>query len=356
MKLVMHARTGNLGVEYTGFLLKTQKPILQTQADSFSCQIGSGAAAKEWPILSIERDSQELFLTCRPFPSNTPFALTAALEDGSLVFTNEDISETLIQGLDQFKALEENGVLYRLYSPAASGPRPLILFLHGGGECGYDNMSQMTGIFGAIKLSESYPDLFVMAPQAPGLLADMMPDKAAFYRNTFTSFYQPKGTGWHREYLGAVCDIIRRLIREKKVDENRIYVTGPSMGGAGTLRALSVGAGLFAAAAPVCPTMIPETYNILCSLTDAKIWISTAYADHTLYRHKYIVDAVMKLKDAGNKNVHLTLYAPEELEKYGLSADPDMPLSKKLSENHSSWILTYHNEYGIMDWLISQHK
>lgn len=356
MKLVMYAHTGNLGLEYTGFLLKTQEPILRTRADSFSCQIGSDTAAGECPILSIEEHCEGLFLICRPFPSDTPFTLTAVLQDGSHIFTNRDISKTIVQGLDQFKALQESGVLYRLYSPSSSSPRPLILFLHGGGECGYDNISQMTGIFGAIQLSESYPDLFVMAPQAPGLLKDMMPDKDAFYRNTFTDFCQPKGTGWHREYLEAICDIIRRMVQEKKVDENRIYVTGPSMGGAGTLRALSVGAGLFAAAAPVCPTMIPETYHILCSLTDTRIWISTAYADHTLYRHKYIVDAVIKLKDAGNKNVHLTLYAPEELEKYGISTDPDMPLLKKLSENHSSWVLTYHNEHGIMDWLVSQHK
>lgn len=356
MKLVMHAHTGNLGMEYTSFLLKTQKSIPPTEADAFSCQIGPAANTVEWPVLSIERNSEGLLLICKPFPSDTPFALTASLEGRLHVFTNKDISETLIQGLDRFEALQENNVLYRLYSPTASAPRPLILFLHGGGECGYDNVSQMTGIFGAIHLSELYPDLFIMAPQAPGLLADMMPDKDAFYHNSFTNFYQPKGTGWHREYLGAVCDIIRRMILEKKVDENRIYVTGASMGGAGTLRALSVGAGLFAAAAPVCPTMIPETYHILCSLTDAKIWISTAYTDHTIYRHKYIVDAVMKLKASGNKNVHLTLYAPEELEKYGLSTALDMPLLDKLSENHHSWILTYHNEYGIMDWLVSQHK
>jgi hypothetical protein len=101
--------------------------------------------------------------------------------------------------------------------------------------------------------------------------------------------------------------------------------------------------------------MMPDTYNILSSLTDTKIWVSTAYVDHTFYRHKYIVDAIMKLKDAGNKNAHLTLYAPEEFEKYGF-ADPELPLMEKFSENHNAWVLTYNNEYGIMDWLVSQHK
>ena len=33
------------------------------------------------------------------------------------------------------------------------------------------------------------------------------------------------------------------------------------MGGAGTVRAMSVGSDLFAAAIPVCPSMTPETFG-----------------------------------------------------------------------------------------------
>ena len=356
MKLIMLGRTGNFGLEYTGFFLNTGGFHAEISLSSCSCRTGSGASEQDHPILSLEKTQEGLLLSCDAFPASAPFSLTAVLGDESRTFTAADILSTEIEGLDPFEALEENGVLYRLYSPASSSPRPLLLFLHGGGECGYDNLSQMTGTLGAIPLARSYPELFVMAPQAPGRLSDMIPDKNAFYQNTFSGFRQPEGTGWHREYLAKICDIIRRLVQSGRVDRDRIYVTGLSMGGAGTLRALSVGAGLFAAAAPVCPTMTPETYGILCSLTDTGLWISTAYADHTLYRHKYLVDAVMKLKDEGNRNVHLTLYAPEELEKYGISVDPGISLTERLSQNHNSWILTYHNEHGILDWLISQHK
>ena len=58
-------------------------------------------------------------------------------------------------------------MLYRLYRPEASVPRPLILFLHGVGESGNDNFSQMVGTVGAIRLAERYPDMYIMAPQAP---------------------------------------------------------------------------------------------------------------------------------------------------------------------------------------------
>jgi predicted peptidase len=215
----------------------------------------------------------------------------------------------------------------------------------------------MTGTLGALKLAEMYPELYVMAPQAPGSISEMLPDPTVVFKNTFYTTSILPGFGWHREYLSKVCDLIRKMITDGKVDPDKVFVTGLSMGGCGTIRALSVAGDLFAAAAPICPSMMPDTYNILSSLTDTKLWVSTAYVDHTVFRHKYIVDAIMKLKlkDAGNKNAHLTLYAPEDFEKYGF-ADPELPILEKLSENHNAWVLTYNNEYGIMDWLVSQHK
>ena len=214
----------------------------------------------------------------------------------------------------------------------------------------------MVGTLGAIHLAKMYPDMYVMAPQAPrGMLTPGAP-APNMSRQTFATSDMPGLEGWSRKVLGNVCDLIRGMIDEGKVNPDRVYVTGMSMGGGGTLRALSVGSDLFAAGAPICPTMTPETFKILCGLVDTKIWISTAYIDHTLYRHKYIVDGIMALKDAGNMDARLTLYSPEELEAYGLATDPDMPLQAKFGANHASWILTLNNEYGIMSWLTEQTK
>ncbi len=196
--------------------------------------------------------------------------------------------------------------------------------------------------------------MYVMAPQAPrGMLnsGQPMPNMSQM---RFATSDTPGMEGWSRALLGRVCDLIRHMIAEGKVNPKRVYVIGMSMGGGGTLRALSVGSDLFAAGAPICPTMTPDTYRILCGLTHTKLWISTAYIDHTLYRHKYIVDGIMALKDAGNRNARLTLYSPEELEAYGLATDPDMPLAAKFGANHASWVLTLHNEHGILSWLTEQ--
>lgn len=266
---------------------------------------------------------------------------------------NKDSFETIVEGEDKFEAVSENGIHYRLYSPQSSEPRPLILFLHGGGEGGEDNCIQLRHTLGAIKIAQMYPDMYVMAPQTPSTPLSAGKPMPKF---VFATSYVPGQEGWTRPILASVCDSIRKMISDGKVDANRVYVTGLSMGGAGTLRAMSVGAGLFTACAPICPTMTPETFKILCGLTDAKIWISTAYVDHTIYRHKYIVDGIMALKDAGNKNAHLTLYSPEELEKYGIREQEGMPLQALFGANHASWILTYNNEHGIMSWLTEQTK
>lgn len=300
-------------------------------------------------IRELNCEGGRITITPEKFPYGDGWTLTV----GADRYVRADVDDERVQGLDAFAAKKEGEVLYRLYSPKSKQPRPMILFLHGGGECGFDNFKQMVGTIGAIHLAEKYPDFYIMAPQAPQLHDfTMMMGNAT--KQSFATSDLPGKHGWHREYLSAVCDIIRGMIDEGKVDMNRVYVTGMSMGGGGTLRAMSVGAGLFAAAAPICPTMTPETFEILRGLVDAKIWISTAYVDHTIYRHKYIVDGILALRDAGNSNAHLTLYSPEELEAYGIATDPELPLQAKFGANHASWILTYHNEHGILSWLTEQ--
>lgn len=259
---------------------------------------------------------------------------------------------------DKFARLEEGRVMYRLYTPEASGPRPMILFLHGGGNGGHegerDNQKHIATDYGPVNFAEDYPDIYVMAPMAVEARRDM--SKMNMNRSFAGSdANNVPGYGWSRDYIALVLDIIRRMVAEGKVDGKRIYVTGMSMGGAGTIRAMSVGSDLFAAAVPVCPTMTPETFSILKSIR-RPVWVTSAYIDHTLYRHKYLVDAVMYLRDHGNNNAHLTLFSPEELEKYDIAITPDLPYPRLFSENHASWVPTYKNEYGIMSWLLNQTK
>ena len=306
-------------------------------------------------VTSVTLEDGVLTIDVESFSNRSDF--TVKIRDR--VIQKEEFDETVTQGLDRFEKIEEGIVRYRLYSPKANGPRPLILFLHGGGnggtEEGRDNERQLIADYGPVNFSLNYPDVFVLAPQAIEMPFHLNPmvqggvRKQSFYKDMDPRY------GWSHDYLSKVCDIIRSMIDEGKVDGKRVYVTGLSMGGAGTCRAMSVGSDLFAAAAPVCPTMTQETFNYLRT-TKIPVWVSSAYVDHTVYRHKYLADAVIQLKDNGHKNAHLTLYAPEELQAYDISLDPETPYDELFGENHMSWVLTYHDEYGIISWLLNQKK
>lgn len=364
MNNTVYTRVGNRGQEIYAFSLKwegeTPKPeevsisgnYLDTSIDRFLA-VRTGRVSGG--ISGVRFQEGTLYIDVLPFSFESPYELSI----GGRRLCAADFPDVKTAWADLFEAAEDGDVVYRLYRPKARGKRPLILFLHGGGEGGdengRDNWRHIVCNYGPSNFAEHYPDCYVMAPQAKGKTMD----PAALNRMSsqrFADIEPDMDTGWNREYLAEICGIIRGMAAAGEVDENRVYVTGLSMGGAGTIRAMSAGAGLFAAAAPVCPTMTPETYAILSSLTNEKIWVSSAYIDHTLYRHKYLVDAVMKLKEAGNKDAHLTLYSPEELEKYDIGVIDDMPLQARFGWNHMSWVLTYHNEYGIMDWLLSQRK
>ena len=299
---------------------------------------------------------QEGILRVEVVPMTTRVDFTLVVGDQS--FSREAFTIHTRTADERFLRLEEGRVLYRLYQPEAKGPRPLILFLHGGGNGGYegerDNNKHIVTDFGPVNFAENYPDVCVLAPMAVEVRRDMKSFNPNI-RFAQSDAMNVPGYGWSREYLGQVCDIIRRMIAEGTVDGKRVYVTGMSMGGAGTIRAMSVGSDLFAACLPVCPSMSPETFTILKSIR-RPVWVTSAYIDHTLYRHKYLVDAVMSLRDSGNQNAHLTLFAPEELEKYDVAVTPDLPYPRLFGENHASWIPTYSNEYGIMSWLLNQTK
>ena len=313
-------------------------------------------------VTSVELKDGTLHIDLVPSTNKADWTLCA----GDVKLNRSDFTVKTRTADDKFARLTEGRVMYRLYTPDnASGPRPMILFLHGGGNGGYedgpgarDNEKQLMADYGPVNFAEDYPDIYVMAPMCVED-RDMFKKMNLNARFENSDFSNDQRYGWSRYYLGLVCDIIRRMVKEGKVDPKRIYVTGMSMGGAGTVRMMSVGSDLFAAAVPVCPSMTPETFRILSSIR-RPVWVTSAYIDHSLYRHKYLVDAVMHMRDSGNNEAHLTLFSPEELEKYDISITPSLRKGENYADlfhqNHWSWVPTYKNEYGIMSWLLNQTK
>jgi predicted peptidase len=118
--------------------------------------------------------------------------------------------------------------------------RPLILFLHGSGEAGTDNLNQINGNIDPLLAAAEARGAFLYAPQSI--------------------------TDWDDEsFLADVMTMIDRAIAERGVDRNRIYVTGLSMGGGGVWNLVSRFPDRFAAAVPISasdPTSNFEPANL----------------------------------------------------------------------------------------------
>lgn len=137
---------------------------------------------------------------------------------------------------------------YRLYKPAAvpaGASIPLVLFLHGAGERGSNNVAQLKhGLrtFASEDLQKKNP-CFLVVPQVPpnekwsnvdwSALKNPLPEKPS------TS-------------MRLTMDVVAALQKEFPIDADRLYITGISMGGYGTWDAICRYPGVFAAAVPVC--------------------------------------------------------------------------------------------------------
>lgn len=178
---------------------------------------------------------------------------------------------------------------------------PLVLFLHGSGESG-TNLDKVK-VHGPPKIVEakgSFPFILV-SPQSPG-------------------------RGWNPDVLNALLD---KLIKQYRVDKDRVYITGLSMGGYGTWALAAAHPEKFAAIAPICGGGNPADAAKLAKLP---IWVFHGAKDTTvpLRRSEEMVEAI---KAAGG-NPRFTVY-PEAA--------------------HDAWTATYDNP-EFYEWLLAQKR
>ena len=146
----------------------------------------------------------------------------------------------------------------RSYVPpeAANGPRPLILFLHGGGESGSNNTAQVNGNIDNLLSEAKRRGAYLYAPQTNSSWGDMITN-------------------------GRVMSMVDRAIFEQSINTNRLYVTGLSRGGGGAWNFLSSYGDRFAAGVPICG-IAPMTGFLSANLLDEPIWAFHARDDATV--------------------------------------------------------------------------
>jgi len=146
---------------------------------------------------------------------------------------------------------------YRLFRPEASGKLPLVVYLHGSGGLGDDNLKQLglgnifgTRLFLFPENQKRFP-CYVVAPQTDRGWAkyDFSQQSPDGHVKVLPGF----GDGSRMALEG-----IDSLRHELPIDERRIYIAGQSMGGAGTWNVLANRPDFFAAAVICCGSKSTE--------------------------------------------------------------------------------------------------
>ncbi len=198
--------------------------------------------------------------------------------------------------LDYLLSLPEG---YRADGP----PVPLVLFLHGAGERGAD--LELVKTHGPPKLlaaGQALPAI-VVSPQCP---ADT----------------------WWTDHQDALSALLDDVIARYRVDPDRVYLTGISMGGFGTWALAAREPGRFAAALPICGGGIRLG---ALRLRELPIWAFHGDADPVVPvdESQGMVRAIERF---GGKNVKLTTYP---------------------GVGHDSWTRTYEDE-AVWQWMFAQ--
>ena len=124
-------------------------------------------------------------------------------------------------------------------------PMPLVLFLHGAGERGCDNVAQLKHGVGPIL------DFFARKGEQVCLLAPQCPEGRKWVEVDWSaaSHAMPPEASVS---MRLALELVEKTIRTRNIDPSRVYVTGLSMGGFGTWDAICRRPDLFAAAMPIC--------------------------------------------------------------------------------------------------------
>jgi predicted peptidase len=196
---------------------------------------------------------------------------------------------------------------YLLYLPKDYGKDPnkkwpLLMFLHGAGESGSD--LEKVKVHGPPKLisqGKEFP-FIVVSPQCPSIQE-----------------------WWNRDTLNVILD---EVIAKHHVDEDRVYLTGLSMGGYGTWELATRFPQRFAAIAPICGGGLPR---FAPRLKGVGVWVFHGAKDGVVKQQES--DEMVAALRAANIPVEYTVY-PEA--------------------GHDSWTETYDNP-KLYEWLL-QHR
>jgi len=175
---------------------------------------------------------------------------------------------------------------YRLFAPTgvpAGQKVPLVLFLHGSGDRGTDNVMQTEWMGGLINATKGGPyAAYVLAPQI---------DKNSWFQS-FTST--------PTEAMALTIKALKYVMATQNIDLSRVYVTGNSMGGMGAWDILYREPKLFAAAVPMSGGADLKTVPVIKSIP---VWAFHG-SDDDIVPVSATRDTIQALRDAGGNPLY----------------------------------------------------
>lgn len=249
--------------------------------------------------------------------------------DGRIIKAANFVQDKMINPiLDRFEYGTDQNLSYRYFVPeAVDSGNPLVIWLHGTGEGGKDNIAHVSANRGGVAFADP----------------DIIGSEQAYVLSIQTSY---NWLFWN--FTEDIQQVVENFVAEHPlIDRERIYIAGCSAGGYQVWKNIIAYPDYYAAAIPICPAYNPSIEE-LERVKQVPIWLTHSSSDPIVpvcnSRQAY-----ERLKEQ-NGNVHYTELA--DIKKEGADY-----------MDHFSWVPTLANQpydlrtgERIMQWLFRQNR
>jgi len=203
----------------------------------------------------------------------------------------------------QFKYNDNLTMSYASFEPKnKTGKSPLIIWLHGGGEGGFDATIPLIGNkavnYASTEIQSIFEGAYVLSPQCPG----------AWMHNSKMEMTGGRENDIYNEGLMA---LIKNYVQTNpSIDPTRIYVGGCSNGGYMALKLIMNQPDYFAAGY-ISALAYQSQYisdQAIQSIKHVPIWFVHSKDDSVTIAANTVVPVYNRLKAAGAKNTYFTFY------------------------------------------------
>jgi len=187
---------------------------------------------------------------------------------------------------------------------------PLIIWLHGAGEGGYDPDIVLLGNEVTALAKEGIQKYFRVGKQKGAYVLIVQAPTMWMDKGDGTYNSDIVGERQYSMYEDALFEAIQDYVAHNKdIDKKRIYLGGCSNGGYMTMNLMFEHGDFFAAYYPICEAYMNVNVSdeMITRVKDYNIWFLQSEDDTTVNPLETTIPSFYRLIDAGAKNVHFTL-------------------------------------------------